>query len=747
MKGRNLLVAVPALLLAMACENPQQPDRHATPGDPSKVISDGTRAGGNPDFFFLPPLVPNPSSNSNFERGKFNNALQPSLTIEICELVAEPAGALPTSSTACANDVATPRTAPVKTFGPGTVRQVGLPKTQSGWWTTQNLPDEGFYYVLWDTRQSNLDVSKYYRIKVLVAGSSIPLGYADVDPMQNMREWHNVRTGDVIPLVDDAMLPIPFRVERGALCAGGNCNSATITNNSPTGSQSIVVDAGGGSIAGAKFPNGWLPEGGPQSVVVTVAEVPVGLTTGIEGGPTVCHPGLPFQQFRGCFNYSTTPALDPINEAGDQFAQPVTVAVCFELEGSGDPREKFAELYASDVNEPAHALEDVPDGGLLGVTTKDCSADPVIAQSSNRWLQLASSGWRKMKTGLGSFFGVKTAYAVDLGLGGIVKGFSNIGPVLPAQLQVEGPTDLGIQSGDYILNVMVVGSNHHAEHAPGGIGNVPVTFSVASVTQGTVGQHFTAVGAVTPTSVESITRDDSETRGEASAIWHLPAEPGTYTLTVTAKATGSPVTFTATVPPPIAAGVVGFDAPDIGGNARQVINPYTDAATGIVFSAGPSGIVGISRNLTSGTSVCVAPLLADGSFGTGDGNQKLGTAPVGGTSIGLSAFPITATFPTTMPAGTLVSVEVQTGTPTTGDGIVELRFLDASGAQVGSISLTAIGPDVRCAGAPGEPRMKFVLSNVGSATAPAFKSLVVVGPGNSVFLIDNLRFGQPGSFD
>lgn len=565
MKGRNFLFFVPTLFLAIACENPQQPNGLARPNGPSEAISDGTRAGGNPDFFFLPPLVPNPSGNSNFQKGKFNNALQPSLTVEICELVPESGGALPTGATKCANEAVTPHTAPLKTFAAGTVRQVGLPRSQNGWWTTQNLPDEGFYYVLWDTRQSNLDVTKYYRIKVLVAGSNTPLGFADVDPMQNMREWHNVRTGDVIPLVDDAMLPIPFRVERGALCDGGNCNSATITNDSPTGSQSVVVDAGGGSIAGARFPNGWLPSGDdcpdtgscPQSVVVTVTEVKLGETTG-DAAPTVCHPGIPYQQFRGCFNYTTTPALQPINEAGDQFAQPVTVAVCFELEGTGDPREKFAELYASGPNEPTRALADVADGGLLGVATKDCSSEEVIAQSSNRLIQLASTGWRKMTGGVGRFFGVKTAYAVDLGLGGVTKRFSHIGPVLPAELEIEGPTDLGTQPAGtrYILNVMVMGSNHHAEHAPGGIGGVPVTFSVASTSQGTVEQHLTAVGTVTPTSVESITRNDSETRGEASAIWQLPETPGTYTLTVTAQATGSPATFTATVAPIINLGLL-----------------------------------------------------------------------------------------------------------------------------------------------------------------------------------------------
>jgi len=60
--------------------------------DPSKMISDGAH-GGNPDFFFLPPMVPNPVNNPNFEQGKFNATLGPSLTVEICELQGPPVNA------------------------------------------------------------------------------------------------------------------------------------------------------------------------------------------------------------------------------------------------------------------------------------------------------------------------------------------------------------------------------------------------------------------------------------------------------------------------------------------------------------------------------------------------------------------------------------------------------------------------------------------------------------------------------
>ena len=535
MKGRGLL-ALSVLSLALACEGNQQPTGPNAPADASQVISDGTRIGGNPDFFFLPPLVPNPVNNGNFERGKFNNALQPSLSVEICQLVPELLNALPTATTACVTGPA------VKTFAAGSVGQVGLPRNQAGWWTTHDLPNEGFYYVLWDTRQSNLSTSSYYRIKVKLGGS-IVLGFADVDPMDNMREFRNARTGDVIPFVDDAKLPIPFRVERGALCEGGTCNSATITNNSPTGSQSVTVDAGGGNIAGASFPNGWLPSGDdcpsegscPQSVIVTVTEVNTP-GSGLPGESTVCHPALnpKLQQFRGCFKYTTTPQLQPFNEAGDQFAQNVIVAVCYELEGTNDPRRDFAELYASGPNEPPHALADVAEGALVGVTTKNCSSDaPVVGlRSSNPLTQLASTGWRKLKGGLGQVFGIKTAYAVDLGLGGIVKGFSNISPVLSATIEASSSTELTLAPGAMTTStVRILGSHHHADHAATGIGGLTVTFAASGGT----------LNAATVTTAAD---------GTASVNWTMPAGAGPYTLTADGPALGGPVTFTATVQQP-----------------------------------------------------------------------------------------------------------------------------------------------------------------------------------------------------
>jgi hypothetical protein len=541
----------------------------------------------------------------------------------------------------------------VKTFAEGSVRQVGLPKNQAGWWTAHDLPNEGFYYVLWDTRQPALVLTKYYRVNVLLAGNL--LGFADVDPMDNMREFRNARTGDVIPFVDDATLAIPFRVEKGALCEGGTCNSATITRTSAngTGTQSVIVDAGGGSIAGALFSDGWLPSleqcpnpsRCPQQVVVTVTEVNTA-GSGLPGEPTICHPALNSKliQFRGCFNYTTTPALDPFN-GEDQFAAEVMVAVCYELEGTNDPRRDFAELYASGPgeNEPPHALTDERHEGVL-VATKDCTNPPPVLtlRSSNPLVQLASTGWQKFKVGLDQVFSVKTAHAVDLGLGGIVKGFSNISPVLTASIEAYTSTELTLQPGATTTStVRIMGSHQHLDAAPTGIPGVTVT--------------FLASGSSTLSAATVTTAAD----GTASVNWTMPAGGGPYTLTADGPALGGPVIFTSTVVP--VTGVIDFEhypngvAVCGGLGACLVSNEFV--SRGVVFSFDVSGFTKPSLCRTihgpigEGSNYGVSGLASDtcSSWASGTVTMSFATHPTtvefqleGNDGSVAGAFPVTA---------------------------------------------------------------------------------------------------------
>src|SRR4051812_42147812 len=86
MKTRLLALAV--LALVMGCEGAPNATAPSTPPAPWKTISAGAH-GDKKDFFSLPPMVPLPIGNPDFELGKFNNALKASLKIEICQLKSE----------------------------------------------------------------------------------------------------------------------------------------------------------------------------------------------------------------------------------------------------------------------------------------------------------------------------------------------------------------------------------------------------------------------------------------------------------------------------------------------------------------------------------------------------------------------------------------------------------------------------------------------------------------------------------
>ena len=551
MNTRPLVIA--ALTLVMACEGTRPTAAPTAPIDPSKLISDGAH-GGNIDFFFLPPMVSDPSTSANFEPGKFNPNLAPSLTVEICQLQTSPvdANGQPVVTDCVAGS-------PVKKFPAGTI-------------TLQNPPD-GFYQVVWHVGDSNLDASKFYRIKVLVDGSTTPFGVADIDPVLNMSQLRNARTGEVIPLNENSTLPIKFRIEHGGgstLCGTSTlCISTTVTNNNPSGFQNVTLDGGAGSIAGASFPNGWLPPGGPQSVVVTIAQIST-LGGGSTTDPAPCHLGLALPQYKGCFKFTTTPALQPIDEGGDQFAQPVRVAVCYELDGTGG-LEKFAELWSSGPNEPPHPLDDAPDAGLLGAVSRNCTTAPVVigqSISANPFVRLATSGWQQVKRGVSQLLGVKTVYAVDLGLGGIATAFSNISPVRTQEIVTYTDANLTLDGGTTTTSTArVIGSNHHATHAfTIGIGGVQVTFTLAPGNGSLLPIGGTGPGSnqvTITTNTNPIDGSPVSGGGFAPVNWTLPTTPGTYTLTANAASLGGPVTFTATVP-----GVVigSIEAPWASGN-------------------------------------------------------------------------------------------------------------------------------------------------------------------------------------
>jgi CARDB len=231
LRRARLPLAVGALALLVAC---QSDNTLRSIDGPMYAVSDGAHH-GNPDFFFLSPLFNNPNRDPNFEPTAFNGALRPA--VEICELGPPAAD----NSRVC---IAGPL---IKRFAPGTVN-VSLTDQQ--------------YQVNWNTTESNLDVTKYYRISVLV-GPTL-LGFADVDPVSNGSQLKNVQTGEYIGLVDGRTLPIRFRIEDGALCG---------TDGTACAAQTINLNQGGGvelTVPGEDFhfdiPAGTQATAGGQAV-------------------------------------------------------------------------------------------------------------------------------------------------------------------------------------------------------------------------------------------------------------------------------------------------------------------------------------------------------------------------------------------------------------------------------------------------------------------------------------------------
>jgi len=76
---------------------------------------------------------------------------------------------------------------------------------------------------------------------------------------------------------------------------------------------------------------------------------------------------------------------------------------------------------------------------------------------------------------------LKTAYAVDLGLGGLTLDFSNVGPALTAQIQRYTNTGLTLPAGATTTSTArIVGTQlHNGGALTTGIGGLPVTFTVA----------------------------------------------------------------------------------------------------------------------------------------------------------------------------------------------------------------------------------------------------------------------------
>jgi hypothetical protein len=341
------------------------------PAQPSFALSDGSN-GGNPHFFFLPPIVGQPRFS-----GTFNAQLAP--VVQICQV-----------------DVAGNCVGP--TFSPGTVQLDGSAQQ---------------YQVNWNTDPATLVPGVVYRLSVSVAGQ--PLGFADVEPVSSGGQLKNLKTGDVFGLLDGRTLPLKFRIESGAFGTNcvTDCAEASVTNDGAT----VVTNTG---FAGVQLPAGWLTS--PSQVIVTIERVTtIDAATINDAGSKRCIP-LPVsvapQQFEGCYRFKTLPTAT--------FAKFVTVGVCIPVTGLNEADLDAIQLYS--VEEPVGEVPEIralpnapaPFVSCPGFTSTPLSTGLLRGLPGQLLQQLA-----RLVT-------PQRAYAFHLGSGGSSCCFSRFGWVLPA---------------------------------------------------------------------------------------------------------------------------------------------------------------------------------------------------------------------------------------------------------------------------------------------------------------------------
>ena len=186
---KRLAVLPLAAIILAACQDVPT----SITDSPQFEIMDAVHSDGNPHFFFLPPMVPDPSAS--FTEAPFDGSLD--VLVEIC--------VWNTQNNACGpsfelyNMVSGPGSETVRVSGEHYI---------VNWHTDGILDDE-------ELALGEYDV---YRIRIMVGDRE--LGHADVDVVGTGKELKNVDTDEFIPLLDGRTLPIKFRIEEGALGYG-----------------------------------------------------------------------------------------------------------------------------------------------------------------------------------------------------------------------------------------------------------------------------------------------------------------------------------------------------------------------------------------------------------------------------------------------------------------------------------------------------------------------------------------------
>lgn len=396
MRRRVLLCLT--LTTVSACNGDTVVQPTASPHSPTAAISDAVHGlAGNPDFFLLPPMVKDPSSDPAWDAGAFNANLRPA--VEICASAATTESQVPTASCALQSTLSA-------TVDAGTEQ----------------------YHVNWQVPTSS---TIFYRITVKVASRT--LGFADVETGASSSALKNVATQEFIPLVDGRTLPIKFRIERYALCAvpgTGPCTSVS----GDLSTAPIVVETGtpdGSGIStttGVIIPQQTTPPGETPPPPVTVT-----LTSCTDLNPAV----IDLPVFGSCTRVTTDPALPPLTTPATVFICSVGINASM-FAGLSEAQEARVSLHRYDATGPNAGVAALPHapactpGAPGGIASIAPSVGGMLAH-------LARGQLTRAATEALALLAPKPLYAamfIDLGGGGYTELFSDFQFALPAKMEI-----------------------------------------------------------------------------------------------------------------------------------------------------------------------------------------------------------------------------------------------------------------------------------------------------------------------
>lgn len=531
------LLASVAVIVSASCSSDRTPtevQRHLTPPGGNATLWDGSQVGGNPNVFFLPPLVANPNGVAPTYG---MNPFQPALPVQF-----EIACLVPASGGSCTGR--------------------GLPRTNA------SLDQSNQQYQLnWDTKAPGFDPGYVFRIKVWIGSTNV--AFADVVLISNANP-KNRNTSDDIPLPDGRTMPIKVHVQTGWACQNqASCVTQVVGNTPPAGQSFTQVITNDGEDLAA-FPANWFDPSavGANQVLVTIEDVTPNFTNSGNcsnlGGSTQLTSMLSRNH---CVRVTTDPEVQ-------QVTNNVLIATC--VDNPGDLRQ---EVLKYDLNEQPIFLRNVNVSAQTGFI---CPENHVgMSYSRNRLVRFASNTLTRVGGALRTLFGPKTAYAIDQGVGGSLDlggGFSvfnlgfgatmsiasgnnqtgTVGSTLAAPMVVAvsslhtSPTDQSAAVVGQKLTCTITGAASFSANSvvtsAAATDNLDGTYSCPSVTLGnTTGTIFVAVTSASldpSVQIEVVpTPDDQSTscfnieEGPSSGAG-LPTDcrryPGTVTFTATA---------------------------------------------------------------------------------------------------------------------------------------------------------------------------------------------------------------------